>query len=118
MGRPRRPKRSSKRAKFSESGNARKPRGRPSKSSPLPKKAPTPTDSPPLEPSGAGFATETVMRILPLRTCLVSEGRSEMNGDRFWTRTYVLPSGREIQVKTVMEMERADGDGARGSKLK
>jgi len=107
MGRPRRPKRSSKRAKFSESGNARKPRGRPSKSSPLPKKAPTPTDSPPLEPSGAGpESVESVMRILPLRTCLVSEGRSEMNGDRFWTRTYVLPSGREIQVKTVMEMER------------
>jgi len=117
MGRPRRPKRSSKRAKFPESGNARKPRERPSKSSPLPKKAPTPTDSPPLEPSGAGSA-ESVMRILPLRTCLVSEGRSEMNGDRFWTRTYVLPSGREIQVKTVMEMERADGDGARGPKLK
>ncbi len=58
------------------------------------------------------------MRILPLRTCLVSEGRSEVNGDRFWTRTYVLPSGREIQVKTVMEMERADGDGAGRPKLK
>ena len=51
------------------------------------------------------LSKEEFMRILPTRTCLVSEGRSEVNGERWFSRTYVTPSGREIVVKTVMEME-------------
>jgi hypothetical protein len=106
MGRPRRPK--LHRPKTSKSGDTRsakrKPRERPTQSSPVVKAPPPISDSPPMEPSGAGPA-ESVMRILPLRTCLVSEGRSDVVGDRFWTRTYVTPTGREVKVKTVMEME-------------
>jgi hypothetical protein len=59
--------------------------------------------------SEAGLDGLDKMRIFPLRTSLVSEGRSDVKGDLYWTRTYVTPTGREVVVKTVMEMERVDG---------
>lgn len=59
-----------------------------------------------MEPSGLAPRNETEMRILPLRTCLVSEGRSEVAGERWFTRTYVTPTGREVRVRTLMEMEK------------
>lgn len=110
MGRPRKPKRSRK-AGFSKSGNARKPRKRPTKSSSAPKAPTPPMECPPMEPStGLVNIDEQMDKILkrwsrPSRTYLSSESRSDVLGERYFTRTYMLPSGRKVRVKTVMEME-------------
>lgn len=110
MGRPRRPKRSRK-AGFPKSGNARKPRKRPTESGSAPKAPTPPRECLPVEPStGLVNIDEHMHEILkrwlrPSRTYLSSESRSDVLGERHFTRTYMLPSGRKVRVKTVMEME-------------
>jgi hypothetical protein len=39
------------------------------------------------------------------KTRLLSTSRNLVLGERFDSRTYLLPSGRKVQVKTVCEME-------------
>ena len=57
--------------------------------------------------SGIGYLTvEEFMKILPARTYLVSEGLNQFKPLVYLpSRTYMLPSGRTVTVRTLSEMD-------------